>query len=77
MDLRDGEAVYYMQSNYFREPKKLTLQVGEVKALSKGEDYIEVDFAKNKVLYQPSLPGLKAHVRNGFLTVKAPTTYEN
>ena len=74
---QDGETTYFMQSNYFREPKKLTLQVGEVKALPKGEDYIEVDFAKNKVLYQPSLSGLKAHVSNGFLTVVAPTAYEN
>lgn len=73
----DGETTYFMQSNYFREPKKLTLQVGEVKALPKGEDYIEVDFAKNKVLYQPSLPGLKVYVRNGFFTVIAPTAYEN
>lgn len=73
----DGETTYFMQSNYFREPKKLTLQVGEVKALPKGEDYIEVDFVKNRVLFQPSLPGLKVHLKNGFLTVISPTAYEN
>ena len=54
-DLMDGEATYFMQSNYFREPKKLTLQVGEVKALPKGQDYIEVEFAQRKVLHKPSL----------------------
>ena len=76
-NLMDGEATHFLQSNYFREPKKLTLQVGEVKALPKGEDFIEVDFVKNRVLSQPSLPGLKVHLKNGFLTVISPTAYEN
>lgn len=49
-NMLDGETTYFMQSNYFREPKKLTLQVGEVKALPKGKDYIEVDFGKKQSL---------------------------
>lgn len=45
----------YIQSNYFRDPKQLTLRLGEIEALPRGEDYIEVDFEQQKVLYQPSL----------------------
>ena len=73
----DGEATYYMQSNYFRKPKKLALQVGEVKALRKGEDYIEVDFAQGKILDKPSLPGLEVQVSVETVTLIAPTAYKN
>ena len=43
-----------MQSNYFRQPKKLTLVMERIEALPKGSDYIEVDFEQQKVLYVPS-----------------------
>ncbi|MCM3635555.1 DUF4179 domain-containing protein [Paenibacillus camelliae] len=42
----------YIESNYFRDPQKLTLRLGEIEALPKGQDYIEVDFEQQKVLYQ-------------------------
>ncbi|AMQ06473.1 DUF4179 domain-containing protein [Sporosarcina psychrophila] len=52
--LRDGEVSLFMQSNYFRQPKKLTLVMERIEALPKGSDYIEVDFEQQKVLYVPS-----------------------
>ena len=52
--LRDGEVSLFMQSNYFRQPKKLTLVMESIEALPKGSDYIEVDFEQQKVLYVPS-----------------------
>ena len=51
--LRDGEASLFFQSNYFREPKSLKLEIKDVQALPKGKDYIEVDFLKKEVLYIP------------------------
>ncbi|WNS76540.1 DUF4179 domain-containing protein [Bacillus sp. DTU_2020_1000418_1_SI_GHA_SEK_038] len=51
--MRDAEASLFFQSNYFREPKNLTLEINDVQALPKGKDYIEVDFLKKKVLYIP------------------------
>lgn len=51
--MRESEASFFFQSNYFREPKKLTLEISDVQALPKGEDYIEVDFLKKEVLYVP------------------------
>ncbi|MFJ7935959.1 DUF4179 domain-containing protein [Sporosarcina sp. NPDC096371] len=52
--LRDGEVGIFIESNYFRQPKKLTLVMEKIEALSKGSDYIEVDFEEKKVLYMPS-----------------------
>lgn len=53
-DLRDGEVSLFVQSNYFRQPKKLTLVMDKIEALPKGSDYIEVDFEQQKVLYVPN-----------------------
>nr|WP_283175740.1 DUF5643 domain-containing protein [Lysinibacillus sp. Bpr_S20] len=76
-NLIDGEETIYMQSNYFREPKNLTLSIGKVKALPKGQDFIEVDFNQKKVLSQPSLPGLKVQVNKQMVTMNVPTSYKN
>ncbi|MEK5038530.1 DUF4179 domain-containing protein [Sporosarcina sp. FSL K6-3457] len=51
---RDSEVSIRMHSNYFRQPKKLTLVMEGIEALPKGSDYIEVDFEQQKVLYVPS-----------------------
>ncbi|WP_391115770.1 DUF4179 domain-containing protein [Psychrobacillus sp. L3] len=53
-NLLDGEVSLFLQSNYFREPKKLTLVMERIQAIPKGSDYIEVDFEQKKVLYVPS-----------------------
>ncbi|WP_341321404.1 DUF4179 domain-containing protein [Solibacillus sp. FSL H8-0523] len=50
---------YYLQSNYFREPKSLTLKIAEIEALPKGQDFIEVDFDKQQVVTIPNLPTFK------------------
>ncbi|WP_186670421.1 DUF4179 domain-containing protein [Sporosarcina sp. BP05] len=52
--LRDGEVGIFIQSNYFRQPKKLTLVMDWIEALPKGSDYLEVDFEQQKVLYMPN-----------------------
>lgn len=50
---------YYLQSNYFREPKSLTLKIAEIEALPKGQDFIEVNFEKQQVVSIPNLPTFK------------------
>ncbi|MGG2073412.1 DUF4179 domain-containing protein [Lysinibacillus irui] len=70
--LLDGEATFYLQSNYFREPKQLSLAIGKVVALPVGQDYIEVDFNKNKVLAKPPLAGLAIQVNDQMVTLHAP-----
>lgn len=55
----EGEMSYFLQSNYFRKPQALTIVISEVEALTKGEDFIEVDFEKGQLLYMPKLPLLE------------------
>ena len=45
---------YFLQSNYFKEPKELHLKFDKVQALPKEESYLLVDFAKKEILKQPS-----------------------
>lgn len=61
--IRDGEVIIFIQSNYFREPKELTLAIPEIEALPKGEDFITVDFDKKQVLYQPELLDITIHFK--------------
>lgn len=62
--LQDGAYTFYLQSNYFYDADALTLRIGEVHALPKGEDFIEVDFTSKDVLYQPS------HIQDWDITVQ-------
>ncbi|MFY3792003.1 DUF4179 domain-containing protein [Ureibacillus sp. MALMAid1270] len=50
---KDETNSIFIQSNYFREPEKLTLVIDKIEALPKGEDYIEIDFLKKEVLKNP------------------------
>ncbi|QUG40392.1 DUF4179 domain-containing protein [Psychrobacillus sp. INOP01] len=45
---------YFLQSNYFKEPKELYLKFSKVQALPKEESYLLIDFAKKEILEQPS-----------------------
>lgn len=72
--LRNGEVTISMESNYFRQPKKLTLVMDKIEALPKGSDYIEVDFEQQKVLYVPSELDIDVQVLSGnTLEVTYPT----
>lgn len=52
-DIREGKITLYVQSNYFHDPDSLTITIGAVQAVPKGEDFIEVDFAAKEVLTKP------------------------
>ncbi len=51
--LSDNHYTMFIESNYFREPKSLTLIIDKIEALEKGKDFIEVDFEKRQVLSVP------------------------
>lgn len=51
---QNKENTYFLQSNYFKEPKELYLKFDKVQALPKKESYLLVDFAKKEILEQPS-----------------------
>ena len=48
------ENMYFLESNYFKEPKELYLKFETVQALLKEESYLLVDFAKKEIIEQPS-----------------------
>ena len=52
-DIREGKYTVYLQSNYFDDPESLTVMIGAVQAVPKGEDFIEVDFGAKEVLTKP------------------------
>jgi hypothetical protein len=52
-ELSEPEFSLMFESNYFREPKSLTIVFNKIEAIPKEEDYIVVDWTQNKVLQQP------------------------
>ena len=48
------ENTYFLESNYFKEPKELYLKFETVQALPKEESYLLVDFEKKEIIEQPS-----------------------
>lgn len=67
--MREGKVTYFLQSNYFYDSDEITLHIDEIQAVPKGQDFIEVDFTTNEVLYQP--PYLQADIRVNDHTVAA------
>ena len=53
----DGEkpnvVTYYLQSNYFENPKHLYLEFGKLMAMEKEEAYLLIDTDKREILKQP------------------------
>ncbi|MEK9198324.1 MULTISPECIES: DUF4179 domain-containing protein [Bacillales] len=45
----------FIQSNYFRKPNKITLVLDQIEALPKGEDYVEIDFLRQKIVKVPPI----------------------
>ncbi|WP_139994373.1 DUF4179 domain-containing protein [Kurthia sp. Dielmo] len=68
-DIKTGETAYVLQSNYFRNPKELNLQMGHVQAIPKDDTVIVVDFSAEKVLKQP------AYVKEKFKVYKNGTIH--
>lgn len=70
--LRDGNYTFYLQSNYFYDADELILHIGEVHAVNKGEDYIEVDFGKEEIVYKPDFMDWDMKVENNTFYYTAP-----
>jgi hypothetical protein len=51
--LDDEVNIYYLQSNYFEEPKALYLQFSKLMAMDKDEAFLLIDTDNEKILQQP------------------------
>ena len=50
----DDEEIIYLQSNYFDQPKELTLTFSKLQAMPKDEAFIKIDTDKKVILNQPN-----------------------
>ncbi|MER2262106.1 MAG: DUF4179 domain-containing protein [Psychrobacillus sp.] len=74
----DLEKTYFLQSNYFKEPKELYLKFDKVQALPKEESYLLVDFDKKEILEQPSFEKIEVtKILSGGLELRYKPMKEN
>lgn len=67
----DDKRILFLQSNYFKEPKKLYLIPGEIQALDKSDAYMIVDTEKKLILKQPQPDKLSnVKVEDGYLWMR-------
>ncbi|MBW8349995.1 DUF4179 domain-containing protein [Bacillus sp. IITD106] len=52
--ISDDEAVVYLQSNYFKEPKELYIALNKIQAVDKDESNIVVDIENEKIIKRPN-----------------------
>ncbi|WP_391119780.1 DUF4179 domain-containing protein [Psychrobacillus sp. L3] len=72
------ERTYFLQSNYFKEPKKLYFKFDKVQALPKDESYLLIDMEKKEVLNKPSDGKLEVmNINNNSVEVKIPQIKED
>ena len=80
-----GKETYYLQSNYFEEPKKLFLRINKMQALEKDEATLVVDTEKGEILKGPkdgrlqvleaSKSGMYLVMPTGTGILRTPMTY--
>ena len=70
--LRESPYTLYLQSNYFYDSDELIVRIGEIQALPKGEDYIEVDFRTKEVTYKPDFIDWDIKVVGSDVYLQAP-----
>lgn len=51
--LTDHEQIVYLQSNYFRNPKELYLEVNQIQAIDQEESVVIVDLEAEEIIQQP------------------------
>lgn len=69
---REGKYTFYLQSNYFYDSDELIVRIGEIQAIPKGDDYIEVDFTTKEVLYKPDFIDWDIKVVGNDVYLKVP-----
>jgi hypothetical protein len=64
----DDEWEVHLQSNYFKNPEKFSLDFGKINAIDKDEAFILIDTESKEILKQPSVPIFSyMHVENGVI----------
>ncbi|MFJ7970006.1 DUF4179 domain-containing protein [Psychrobacillus sp. NPDC096389] len=76
--VKNKERTYFLQSNYFKEPKKLYFKFDKVQALPKAESYLLIDLDKKEVLSEPTDGKLEVmNINDQSVEVKVQRIREN
>lgn len=62
----DEQFSIMLESNYFRIPEKLTIELREIEAIDKADKFIMIDFEKKKVISQPNNLDIELEVKENF-----------
>jgi hypothetical protein len=78
--LAENEEIFYLQSNYFKEPKELYLTLNKVMAVDKEDTEVVINTETQKILKQPKgekLSGVELEGRNLSVQVHAGQGYHH
>lgn len=67
----DMTTTYLFQSNYFYEADEMTITFDKILAVPKDDNFIEVDFATNEVLYVPDYIDWDTSIDGNQVTIKS------
>ena len=62
----DEQFSIMLESNYFRIPERLTIELREIEAIDKADKFIMIDFEKKKVISQPNNLNIELDVKENF-----------
>lgn len=76
-DYKDEQFSMMLESNYFRMPKTITIEMRKIEAIDKADEFIVVDFEKKKVISQPKTLDIELEVKDNYeIEYKVPP-YKN
>ena len=55
-----------LESNYFRIPESVTIEMREIEAIDKADEFIVIDFEKKKVISQPENINIELEIKDNF-----------
>ncbi|WP_059174048.1 DUF4179 domain-containing protein [Bacillus sp. FJAT-27445] len=74
----DEQFSIMLESNYFRIPKTITIEIREIEAIDKADEFILVDFEKKKVIRQPEYINIELEIKDNFeIQYKVPSYKKN
>ncbi|WP_409276098.1 DUF4179 domain-containing protein [Neobacillus sp. SCS-31] len=73
-DYKDEQFSIMLESNYFRIPKAITIEMREIEAIDKADEFIVVDFEKKKVISQPDKINIALEIKDNYeIEYKVPS----
>lgn len=62
----DEQFSIMLESNYFRIPESITIELREIEAIDKADEFIVINFEKKKVISQPKNINIELEIKDNF-----------